>query len=405
MSESGTNPPAQTETLASVLLKRNLDEVFLLLDFISGRSEKQLISLTMPDPDGGPDLNARQIVRHLAAIRYPPAGRRPEDLAADASFLMLAKDRLAALASPARGTTIAYTAMFARTEAGSSPNRLRRHFWPGGAPTAAGHAVRSLAESAFPGLSARVGWFNLLYGVLIWGTLLWLILTTFVYWDVAMGRSTLQRIDQIHRDRAALYQASSDFALPATCKAPTAQQAVGCQRFSDLSDAETQAMADLSSFRDCNGWLCVRALHVTRWGFILCGLDGGTMRTEASVTSLLSVFSNFVLPMMFGVLGTFVAAIRQVQLNVRDSTLSPRDFWSTLLSLPIGMVAGVAVGLFYSPSAAPTTGGGMASVDLTMTPSGLGFLAGYGSQAFFDALDLLKRNAFSMNGNGGKPSS
>ena len=162
-------------------------------------------------------------------------------------------------------------------------------------------------------------------------------------------------------------------------------------------------MSDLANFRDCQGWFCVDALHVTRWTFILCGMNDDMMKTEASVASLLSVFSNFVLPMMFGVLGTFVAAIRLIQLNVRDSTLSPRDLWNTLLSLPIGMVAGVAVGLFYSPSGAPETGGGMVAVNLTMTPSGLGFLAGYGSQTFFDALDVMKKNAFSMNGNGTKP--
>ena len=45
----------------------------------------------------------------------------------------------------------------------------------------------------------------------------------------------------------------------------------------------------------------------------------------------------------------------------------------------------------------------MVAVNLTMTPSGLGFLAGYGSQTFFDALDVMKKNAFSMNGNGTKP--
>jgi len=143
-------------------------------------------------------------------------------------------------------------------------------------------------------------------------------------------------------------------------------------------------------------------VHVLRWGFILCGVHEKTMQGEESVSSLLSVFSNFVLPMMFGVLGTFVAAIRLVQTNVRDSTLSPRDFWNTLLSLPLGMVAGVAVGLFYSPGAAPASGSGMSAVNLTMTASGLGFLAGYASQTFFDMLDSLKKSAFSLNGNGPK---
>jgi hypothetical protein len=390
----------------AVLFKRNLDEVFLLLDFISGRPEKQLSTLTVPNLDGPGDLTAQEVVRQLAGIRYPaPPGRAETERAKDASFLLLAKDRLAVLAYPARGLTIAYTALFSRAE----EHELGRWFWtrwlPGKSakPASAPHdgSRSSLAESAFPGLSAQVRNFNVLYIALIWATLLWLVLTTFAYWDVAMGRSTLQRIDEIHKDRAALYQASTDFALNKTCADPQPQQAIACRRFQELAKSEASAMADLVSFRQCSG-LCNPVIHVLRWGFILCGVHEKTMQGEESVSSLLSVFSNFVLPMMFGVLGTFVAAIRLVQTNVRDSTLSPRDFWSTLLSLPLGMVAGVAVGLFYSPGAAPASGSGTSAVNLTMTASGLGFLAGYASQTFFDMLDSLKKNAFILNGSGSK---
>ena len=410
---SDTPRPALTDQdhqdmINAVLFKRNLDEVFLLLDFVSGRPDKQLSGLSVPDPATGDALSAQQSVTRLAGIRYPPpAGRSDADRAADASFLLLAKDRLAALAYPARGLTIAYTALFSRSESRTAEGLLARLFTRkrNTPPRAASDGSRrSLAESAFPGLSAQVVKFNVLYSGLIWLTLVWLVLTTFTYWDVAMGRSTLQRIDQIHRDRTALYQASADLALPKTCADPLPQHAVGCQRHNDLATAEKQAMSDLVTFRQCDGWSC-EWFHTLRWGFILCGVHDTTMTDEPSFVSLLSIFSNFVLPMMFGVLGTFVAAIRLVQLNVRDSTLSPRDFWSTVLSLPLGMVAGVTVGLFYSPSSAPGTGSGSYAGDLTMTTSGLGFLAGYGSQTFFDMLDSLKKNAFAMNGDAPKPAS
>lgn len=391
----------------AVVFGSNLDEVFLLLDFISGRPEKQLSTLTVPDPEGGDNLKAHQVVKKLAQIRYPalPA-RSPADQAADASFLLLAKDSLAALAHPARGMTIAYTALFSRIEKPDSSGSFWTRWLPGQAAKHAqpqSHAARrSLAESAFPGLSAQVWFFSVCYKWLMGITIFWLILTTFAYWDVAMSRSTLQRIDQIHKDRAALYQASADFALTDACKSPQLQQAVACRRYGDLASAESEAMKDLQTFRDCSGF-CAPVLHVVRWSFILCGVHDQTMQKEASIVSLVSVFSNFVLPMMFGVLGTFVAAIRLVQFNVRESILSPRDLWSTLLSLPLGMVAGVAVGLFYSPASAPGIGGGISAVDLTMTTSGLGFLAGYGSQTFFDLLDSLKKNAFKLNGDIPKP--
>jgi len=404
---TGSGDPHQ-DMIDAVLFKRNLDEVFLLLDFISGRPEKQLSTLTVPNPDGGVDLKAQEVVKQLAIIRYPaPPGRGAAERAADASFLLLAKDRLAALAFPARGLTIAYSALFSRTEQRDEAPPFWQRWFSGATtkPAADGPngSRSSLAQSAFPGLSRQAHAFSWVYNLLVWLTLLWLLLTTLAYWDVAMGRSIIQRIDEIHKDRAALYQASGDLAVPDACAKPQPQQIIGCQRHADLSAAETEAMTDLKDFRECSGWLCSRALHVMHWGFILCGVHDDTVDKEQSVASLLSVFSNFVLPMMFGVLGTFVAAIRLVQLNVRDSTLSPRDLSSTILSLPLGMVAGVAVGLFYSPSTGTMTGGGNAAANLTMTTSGLGFLAGYGSQTFFDMLDTLKRNAVAPNGGGAKP--
>jgi hypothetical protein len=395
------------DMIDAVLFKRNLDEVFLLLDFISGRPEKQLSSLKIPSLDSGPDLTASQVVTRLASIRYPfPPAQQQEKRSTDASFLLLAKDRLAALAYPARGLTIAYSALFSRTEVAD----ITLHCWPrwlspkhavsSGAPDG---SRGSLAESAFPGLAIRVHRFNCLYYLLIVTTLVWLLLTTFAYWDVAMGRSTLQRIDRVHVDRATLYQASADVAADGACPEAAVARSVACRRLADLSAAESEAKKDLDNFRTCTGLFCMPLVHVLRWGFILCGVNADTMHDEQSVISLLAVFSNFVLPMMFGVLGTFVAAIRLVQLNVRDSTLAPSDFWNTLLSLPLGMVAGVAVGLFYSPSGAPATGGGSGAVALTLSSSGFGFLAGYGSQTFFDMLDLLKKNAFTINGSTPKP--
>jgi hypothetical protein len=396
------------DLIDAVLFKRNLDEVFLLLDFVSGRPEKQLSSLTVPGPDGAAELAAQDVVTRLATIRYPfPPGQQLEKRATDASFLLLAKDRLAALAYPARGMTIAYTALFSRTEAAATVSRCWPRWLspkPPSPPAAPDGSRGSLAESAFPGLAARVHHFNCLYNLLIWATLVWLLLTAFAYWDVAMGRATLQRIDQVHTERATLYRGSSDLVAADACKSPAPAQMMGCQRLGDLADAEARAKEVLESYRTCTGWVCTPMMHVLRWGFILCGLHVDTMLDEQSVISLVSVFSNFVLPMMFGVLGTFVAAIRLVQINVRDSTLAPRDFWNTILSLPLGMVAGVAVGLFYSPASAPVTGGGSGAGALTMSASGFGFLAGYGSQTFFDMLDSLKKNAFTLNGAVSKPS-
>jgi hypothetical protein len=65
-----------------------------------------------------------------------------------------------------------------------------------------------------------------------------------------------------------------------------------------------------------------------------------------------------------------------------------------LLGIPTGLVAGIAVGLFLSPSSVPIQGSGSVAGQLTLTASGLGFLAGYASQSFFTYLDNVMSTVF-----------
>jgi hypothetical protein len=117
-----------------------------------------------------------------------------------------------------------------------------------------------------------------------------------------------------------------------------------------------------------------------------------TDQASQAVASVLSVLGNNVLPVLFGVLGTLIGALRSIQSKVQDSLLTPRDFVSTLMGLPIGAAAGLAVGLFLNPSSAPVTGAAGLTGGLNLSASGLGFLAGYGSNRFFGFLsDVLDR--------------
>ena len=99
---------ANRELINEVIFLRDLDEVHLLLDFISGRTDKTLndFEITLPD---GTAMQGAKLIEELTKIRYPtPVGR---DRAHDAALLLCAKDKLTAMASPARGMTIAFTAM------------------------------------------------------------------------------------------------------------------------------------------------------------------------------------------------------------------------------------------------------------------------------------------------------
>ena len=117
--ESSGNRPQ----LYKLIFDQNLDEVHLLIDFVSGRIGRSLTTLTIPGRDRGSDpMTSREIIQAVADMRFPPKG--PDAINAEnAGLLLLAKDALSALAAPATGLTIAYTAMFVDAEVKTGPRR------------------------------------------------------------------------------------------------------------------------------------------------------------------------------------------------------------------------------------------------------------------------------------------
>ena len=99
-----------------LVYRQDLNEVYLLLDFISGRPDKRLSDLdnkiSDPQSDNKQCMSAAAIIARVSEMRYPP-DRPARERATDAAFLLELKDCLNWLAYPARGLTIAYTTMFA----------------------------------------------------------------------------------------------------------------------------------------------------------------------------------------------------------------------------------------------------------------------------------------------------
>ena len=65
-----------------------------------------------------------------------------------------------------------------------------------------------------------------------------------------------------------------------------------------------------------------------------------------NATSILTVFTTYILPMMFALLGTLIGAFRAILNKIADSELSPRDLVRMQIGIPTGLVAGIAMGLF-----------------------------------------------------------
>ena len=111
---------------------------------------------------------------------------------------------------------------------------------------------------------------------------------------------------------------------------------------------------------------------------------------------MLVMMTIYLLTMWLGVVGTLAALLRTIQRRVNESTLSPRDLALSLFRLPLGLVAGICVGLFFTPSGNPVQAGSEIGA-LTLSASGVAFLAGYGAEGFFRMLDALVAHLFSLD--------
>ena len=431
--------PAANDSQAMVnalTLDSDVKEVFLLIDHISGRSEKSLkdidtSGIELPDPRNGgvqaaavgadaavlvvkppPDKPAiADVLYQLCQIGYPP---HPDATtkAHKAAFVLMLKDRLNELATPARGITVAYTAMFVSATYGCSFVPWRR-----GGQEFAVNSRGDLARGAYPALEAHARCFARLFRGFPWLMLLMLVLTASAYWDVGFGRTIVQRIEQVDKQRQEMLHPDAKLAPNAApldqdaCLAKaglTQDVARACGPLLYLVHELSDSRQDLYNFahtaagQDYSSLIprLLTWLRPISWGFTLDGQEPSEERPEATVAWVLSLFSTYVLPAMFGFLGTLAAMMRAIQGKVRDSLLGPRDLPLTALGLVIGPVAGLAVGLFYTPSGATTGGVTALSSSVSLSASGLGFLAGYGADAFFKFVDALLIRVFALDQNG-----
>jgi hypothetical protein len=439
-----TEPSGNSELLDELIFKQDLNEVHLLIDFVSGRADRSLSTLSMPDPADPTNkmINSGDILMRIAKMRYPPH-ELPVINAQNAAILLMAKDRLSAMAAPARGLTIAYTTMFIDAEAGRSIwSRLRQWFFEG-APKNRHHDTRvNLARRTFPNLRAHARQFRVWRDLLMWFALLWLFLTGLAYWDAGLGRAALESLDQdwknivaelkddptlIHCNQAA---AAEPAKTAADLKTDEVRRQFECRKYNYLTLLAKTAGGQVNDVFHCAGmqW-SGKLVHVWCWGWLVSGgaplrdnenrpmptasAEHEAVQTPAgqpleqvsdyaranaaywqTATSILSVFTTYILPMMFALLGTLIGAFRAILNRIGNSELAPRDLVRMKIGIPTGLVAGIAVGLFLSPSSVPVQGTGGVAGQFTLTASGLGFLAGYASQRFFGFLDNMLGTIF-----------
>ena len=104
--EAAVREHARPERMQDFIFQRELAEVYLLLDYLSGRANQSLAK-ALADETGG-----KVSIEQICKISWPPEGE-PTEQAAQAAILLLAKDKLNMAAQPASGASIAFTLLVA----------------------------------------------------------------------------------------------------------------------------------------------------------------------------------------------------------------------------------------------------------------------------------------------------
>jgi len=117
--------------------------------------------------------------------------------------------------------------------------------------------------------------------------------------------------------------------------------------------------------------------------------------TEIKLAPKLLVHGNFLLPVIFAFLGAAAHVVLEFYTKLQTSTLTPDDRDLGLIRLVLGMVVGTCIGLAFSstvPAPDKTVTDLVAS--LSLTASGISFLAGFGVEGVFDMLGQVVKRVF-----------
>jgi hypothetical protein len=450
------------------LFLRDLSEVHLLIDFVSGRTDKSLDSLegvngVASRGAGAPRMSPQDVVEEICKISYPPTGTL-EANAEQAAFMLVVKDKLNFLARPAKGLTVAFTSMFAgvslkfERKPRSAWNWLLAQLlrppwcWENFARAALdprqanGEASRRqifYAREAYPNLEYHARRFRSFYDRLPIYALICATLIAYINWDISVASSNIKHIADARADYNVLFSEKQNF-LPTrpACAvyeqgaSPTDGADRGSQTVADGQAAVRRVACDRanSEFRQLRAGRNALS-DTTQYGFILrpvalaIRMYGATMTAkpwdernpcgtrqagcpgalaqryvepstlETMTVDVINGYNTIVIPTIFGLLGTLTGLMRSITTKVRESTLAPRDHMVSRVGMPLGMSAGLAVGLFFNRA---DTSGAIAQTlgnNISVSAAGLSFLAGFGAEAFFTFLDGLLVRLFGSTSN------
>lgn len=382
----------QDSKIIERLIHCERSEVFLLLDYLSGRSDKLLENGISVLAENAIPKNGAKAPRQTIEEIYD-LSEKPQN-GAYAALLLGLKDRLNYLAHPARGVTIAYTYIFVEERlffrALTSPRIV-------------------LAKDAFPALVQHARFFHFINTLIIAMGIFFAAIAAGLFSTVTYGGQVISRFEE---DRSAHIKSISDFYSTLVKRGTTeatsppiklVQQHCDrknlnnepyeinelCNEYSYINERYNQAIEGVAVYANSRPFTWLKPM------FRIPPIHDKEQANVRSVSIVLSTVTSYVLPVIFALLGAIAATIRGIHEKIRDCVLRPQDRILTIVRLPLGLMAGVAVGLFFDPSttaARMSTGLGA----LSLSASAIGFLAGYGAESFFSMIDTAINRVFAF---------
>lgn len=436
-------------------VKRELSEVYLLMDHIAGRRDKKLDEALAPPTTGGAQITLEQ----LCGVSWPPTDQNRAKVLA---LVLTAKDRLSHAAFPASARSVAFTYFstnpYSRTARRSLGHRVLAYIrrgptWgrggvtPGnpshadaqggtsangdsGADADALHisTMAQFARDAFPGLEAKRKWFVRIMTLLAGTLLILLLVTCAVSWNLAIGQRLLADYRWLSLHPAVL-QTDPAPAPGTPCAAqPTSRQPLATDKApasAPKDGGETAASGDPMPGSHCARFLAFERVQPMMqkwigWQILLARLIHGTPPSTSSpqyqgyileLTRVLVTTLNYnVLPLFLGGLAATAAALRSLSRKVTGNELEPRDLEQVWPRVLLGAFLGAVIGLFISPATSnglfslvggpPLSGTSTAAADtsdtVALSPAVFAFLAGFATGRIFQWLDNLVERIFAF---------
>jgi len=393
-------------------------EIRILIRAVVGDSEKDISQLKVVWCEN------QQVVilsyPHVVAVLAKAAPDGENELLERIGKLQLIRDALIRMTKPATGLSIAYTSLVTGNEGNRNSD-----------------STYDLAQQAFGGLGRAAVTHRWSIRFL---SILAVLLAFFASWEAtkaSLGKSLLQVLEPLRAQQSVIagdkfkLELSVDKSLRDSRSASTTTLLPICDRYLmanpiAVSTAESVSPIRLYETAEIRE-LCGRdeilkqnfeLIHQGLQEYLvdwpdMVGIGTGLRNTphpvsgedvEFRVAPVVQVITSYILPFMFGVIGSLLYVIHQHYMNVSTNTLIPRDQSLVFLRFILGIVVAACLSLLITASAGPgapiqpsssgSTAPGSLVGSLTLSASLITFLAGFGAEAVFTLLQNLVQRVF-----------